>query len=108
MLGKTLKNHNATLPFLDRMLRHRKQGTSFWDEVGRVGRLGLEWKMGDQAPQVAVPSLGPERASQVESRLRLHPPALGVLGSPCQQTQWVQGLWKDRGHNVQQNGFQLQ
>lgn len=59
-------------------------------------------------PPVAVPSLGPEKKSQLEGCLKLHPPALGVLGSPCQQAGWGQGLWKGRGHSVQQDGPQLQ
>lgn len=48
--------------------------------------------MGVRFPPVAVPSLDPERASQVEDCLRLRPPALGVLGSLCQRTDWVQEL----------------
>lgn len=50
-------------------------------------------KLEGEVSPVAVPSLDPERESQVEGCLRLHPPALvGVLGSPCQQAEWGQGL----------------
>jgi hypothetical protein len=49
-------------------------------------------RKGMRFPPVAVPSLGPERESLVEDCFRLHLPALGVLGSPCQQAEWVQGL----------------
>lgn len=48
--------------------------------------------MGESFPPVAVPSLGLERVSQVQDCLRLRPPALEVLGSLCQQTEWVLGL----------------
>lgn len=48
--------------------------------------------MGVSFPPVAVPSLGPERVSQVEDCLKLRPPAPEVLDSLCLQTGWVPGL----------------
>lgn len=58
----------------------------------QLGRKAWSGKEGVRIPPVAVPSLDPERASQVEDCLRLHPPALGVLGSLCQETGWVPEL----------------
>lgn len=72
---------------------------AFWTESEKRGKAILqlgrrpgvaEW--GVSFPPVAVPSLGPERVSQVEDCLRLRPPAPEVLGSLCQQTEWVPGL----------------
>lgn len=56
-----------------------------------VGGRVWSGKVGGRPP-VAVPSLGPERKSQVEGGLRRRPPAPGVLGSSFQQAGWGQGL----------------
>lgn len=97
MTEKNKRNEQDVLMIVN--FRHRKQDTSFWTEFDKggkghsaAGEKAWSGRVGVSFPPVAVPSLGPERVSQVQDCLRLRPPALEVLGSLCQQTEWVLGL----------------
>lgn len=93
-LGGSLRFAVQSLPLTHRDTKVWKRGRACLGWSRKRG-LWLEVRPGvgeSGGSPVAVPSLGPEKEFQVEVCLRRHPPALGMLGSSCQQAGWGQGL----------------